>query len=234
MRGLGVAARTWDVADNERGDLTQRSVLAKLRGEVLQGRIAGAMLAPPCGSFGPAGNRRKPLRTAARPWGRAAAELTEHEQQRVKTGNATAKASLEILSWLNRVRTPWILEHPHGSYLWQTKQMQKVLAECEVFVVDQCRFGAKWRKRTRLACGNLEEQDVEIFKDKLRRGAKGCCSTTGWPHWILSGAEKGRDRTSLAAAYPSRLAAALARCLTSVLRSSIYNKPSGYKPSRGT
>ena len=110
--------------------------------------------------------------------------------------------------------------------------MRKVLAGCEVFVVDQCSFGAKWRKRTRLACGNLEEQDLEIFKGRLCRGTSFRCSTTGQPRWILSGTEKGRDRTSLAAAYPKRFAAALARCLTSVLRSSIYNKPGGYEPSR--
>ena len=71
--------------------------------------------------------------------------------------------------------------------------------------LDQCRFKACWRKRTRLLCGHLDSQDTEAL-GRMCTGSGGYCGT-GKKHWILSGSAGGCDRTSVAAAYPPQLAA---------------------------
>eukprot|EP00973_Karenia_brevis_P005058 695643-Karenia_brevis.AAC.1 len=51
-------------------------------------------------------------------------------------------------------------------------------------VLDMCQFGARWRKRTQLACINLEDVDN---LHKLCGGRNGVCSRTHKNHIVLSG-----------------------------------------------
>ena len=90
-----------------------------------------------------------------------------------------------------------------------------------IAVLDQCRYGTRWRKRTRVLCGNVADQDLEKLK-LMCTGSGGFCGN-GRRHVILQGSAGGRDRTAAAQAYPPRLATALAQVLTSSARAGMYN-----------
>ena len=204
-------------------DLTAAATQRRLRQDIAAGRLVAAMLAPPCGSFGPAGNRRKPLHSQEFPWGKPSRQLTEREQERVALGNRTLEAALRIIRALQRARVPWIFEHPHSSYAFKTPEMQEILAAPTVHtrVLDQCRFGAKWRKRTRLVCGNLDVLDTIKF-DRLCTGSGGYCGS-GLRHWVLEGNSGGQRRTAIAAQCPAKLSTALAQALLAPILATLYN-----------
>ena len=116
VRRLGGNARSWDICHGHQYDLTAPAVQRFLAQEAHHGRLAAAMLAPPCASFGPAGSRRRPLQPSDRPWGLPPAALSEREQQRLQVGNATLKAALTLMKAFTRAGVPWIFEHPHSSF----------------------------------------------------------------------------------------------------------------------
>ena len=80
VRRHGVVARSWDVAAGDSFDLTNAKVRGRVITDIKEGKIVGALLAPPCSSFSPAGNCSFPLRTAEEPWGRPADELSENSR----------------------------------------------------------------------------------------------------------------------------------------------------------
>ena len=224
-RQLGVAARNWELSDGVKYDLTLPGVLRAVKQEIRGGHVLAASLGPPCGSFGPAGNRWKAIRSALFPWGLPAADLTEREIVRVAEGSATMQAAFEIIKSLQRQRVPWVLEHPHASYVFKTTQMLQWLESDSVHfrVVDQCRFGSPWRKRTRLVFGNVDPLDTERL-NVMCTGGGGFCGD-GKRHVILQGgAGHGKDMTSLAQAYPKRVCVAMAQSLTAAGRAKLYNR----------
>ena len=78
-------------------------------------------------------------------------------------------------------------------------------------IFDQCGYGAKWRKRTRVAawhCGSLDHLR------RVCRGHHGTCSFSGIGHIVLSGTDKkGRLLTAQAQIYPKELCRAFANVL---------------------
>ena len=183
------------------------------------------MLAPPCGSFGPAGNRRYPGRTSDLPWGKPAAELTEVQQQRVLDGNRTLKAAMKLIRLFHRLHIPWVFEHPHSSFAFKTDELTKIASAEHVHerVLDQCRFGTPWRKRTRLLMGHIDPQDTERLR--LMCGGSGSTCHTGRKHVVLAGrSPSGGTMTAGSQSYPMKLCEALAHALTSEARASLYNR----------
>jgi len=138
-------------------------------------------------------------------------------------GNTTLRAALRIIGSLQRSKVPWIFEHPHSSFAFQTPEFKRILSANTVHfrVLDQCRYGAKWRKRTRLVCGNLCEQDTEKL-GLMCTGSGGFCGN-GVRHWVLEGNSGGQRRTAIAAAYPKRMARALAQTLLAPIFAEIFN-----------
>ena len=128
-RRLGVDARCWGTRNGDAFDLTKASVQRRARQDVAAGCLRAAMLAPPCTSFGSAGNRSFPARSAERPWGKPAAELTEKQRERVAAGNTAFRASLALLKTLRRARAPWIFERPQASFASKTPELEK-LSRC--------------------------------------------------------------------------------------------------------
>ena len=222
-RRQGVPARGWELEAGPQYDLTCCRVRGKIASETRAGKIIGSMLAPPCASWGPAGNRSFPVRTSERPWGKPDEELTEKQHARVALGNATMRAALILIRLFDRLRIPWILEHPHASFCFKTVEMIAIMKWPRVVEVvpDQCRFGTPWRKRTRLLCGNIDEQDLTRLRLRCT-GSGGLCGS-GKRHVVLQGATGGRAMTSIAQAYPTRLGTALAHALTNRARAGLYN-----------
>eukprot|EP00974_Lingulodinium_polyedra_P062941 6076097-Lingulodinium_polyedra.AAC.1 len=68
--------------------------------------------------------------------------------------------------------------------------------------LDQCQYGAKWRKRTKLAVKNIDIRDTGRLH-RLCGARRGICSRTGKAHWHLQGSLPGGGSACAAAAeYP--------------------------------
>mgnify|MGYP001209000612 CR=1 FL=1 len=128
-----------------------------------------------------------------------------------------------------------MLEHPINSRIWHTPELVSLARKHHgLFVtLDQCGYGAKWRKRTKLMCFNVFPEDLSKLS-RLCRGPNGCCSFSGNPHVILEGlASPGVKWTAVAAAYPRRLADLMVQTLlapsrlacASQLEKSLFRSP---------
>jgi len=137
------------------------------------------------------------------------------------------RAALTLIEILEELALPWIFEHPHASYCFKNEEWLRILRRPHVHerVLDQCRYGAKWRKRTRMICGNCDEYTSERLSLRCT-GKRGFCSHNGRKHLRLEGVSpQGVAWTSIAQAYPPRLCHAVAAVLTDNARASIYNSP---------
>ena len=225
-RSQGVAARGFDTQFGPEFDLTLASVQRRLIRDMADGKIIAAALAPPCGSWGPAGNRTAVLRTKGEPWGITTRPLSNKEAARVALGNRTMWATLKIVKALPRYRIPWIFEHPQGSKVYFTKEWQAVMALPFVHTrtADQCQYGARWRKRTTFTCAHMDPLDTERLS-WCCSGKPGWCSRTGRRYWHLEGAAPGgKAWTSISQAYPKKLGRAMSMALLAPLHAKIYNR----------
>jgi hypothetical protein len=129
---------------------------------------------------------------------------------KVRDGNATLRQTCEVIRVCLAHGVPVMLENPISSMMWLAPPLAKLLQHqtCQCITLDQCQFGSRWRKRTRLAtwgCGALPRLA------RLCQGRGGICSRTHKPHIVLSGtSSSGVLWTSLAQAYPTRLCTAVA------------------------
>ena len=218
IRTLGFRTREWELNSGGHCDLTDRSVLMKIREDIFALLILGAMLAPPCSSFSPARDRTMVVRNRQYPWGLP--ELPDHELLKVRIGNQCFESALRIIKWLDSKKLPWILENPHCSKAWYLPPLQRLqkAKHTHVVVTDFCCYGTRWRKRTRLLCGNMEDADL-MRLHRLCRGPPGICEHTGRPHFHLTGSNRhGTPWTRVAQPYPSKLCHHLAYALTAHLQ----------------
>ena len=216
----GLPSRSFDVARGPHEDLTQPSVLLTLRREILGNKVLGAFLSPPCRTWGPSGNRTVQVRSSMEPWGLKTLVPGSAAHARVVEGNRVMRAVFATIRLLHKQGVPWILEHPHGSFLFKTEAVENWMKSRTIgsAVLDQCQFGVAWRKRTRLLCGNLDMRTV-AFVNRRCHAQRGYCSRTGRKHFHLEGvAPSGQKWTSLAAAYPKALGMHLAKALSDDFR----------------
>ena len=118
-----------------------------------------------------------------------------------------------IIKTCNKFEVPCILENPSGSMLFQAHPIRKLLglSSSQSTTIDQCQYGTRWRKRTRLAAWNCTDMSSLC---KLCTGHKGICSLTHKPHILLQGkSPQGPLWTSIAQEYPRKLCSALASVL---------------------
>ena len=131
------------------------------------------------------------------------------------------RIALRFVGHCLRNGVPGILENPQTSRVSHTAEVQRFLAAgARIVVLDQCRFGTKWRKSTSLLCCNLDSVDMASLERRCS-GKHGICSSTGKPHIQLEG--RGH-MTAKAAAYPTRLCTAMVNALTSNLRMQVAGK----------
>lgn len=216
-RALGFRTREWELLHGECGDLTKPAVLSKIRFDISNKKIVAAMLAPPCSSFSPARDRTSVIRDRYHPWGLP--NISPKDQEKVRIGNQCLRSSLRIIRWLDRLGVPWILENPHSSKMWFIPELVELqhAAHTQVIVTDFCQFNTRWRKRTRLLCGNLQWDDIARCQRTCH--GHGICSRTNRPHFQLTGSNKqGIPWTRVAQPYPHQLCHALAFALTAPAR----------------
>ena len=131
--------------------------------------------------------------------------------------NKCFRAVRDLLKEFDAHRLPWILENPHSSKCWHLRFLKRLARQKHVqtVVVDFCQFGTSGRKRTRLLCGNIDNEDLHRLRNKICSSNTGICSATGKPHWHLSGPNpQGIPWTLIAQPYPHKLCSAFAYALT--------------------
>ena len=174
------------------------------------------MFAPPCGSFSNALFWTGRLRSQEEPWGKSRG-LNERQTAKVLEANRITRAVIRLVRAMDRAGLPWIVENPDSSLIWHLPFFRDIVNKSHVEVVraDHCRFGRSWRKRTRFVCGNIAREDLGRL-DKQCAGTRGVCPhNSDHKHFQLQGASpSGVLWTTIAAAYPPKMAAALAHALT--------------------
>ena len=109
---------------------------------------------------------------------------------------------------------PFVWENPLTSFMWDHRLARRIarLEGVSDLTLHACAFGARWYKPTRLRVFGLRhpERLAKTCKRTVQDG-KWLCQHTGQAHVILQGRdENGVNWTARAAAYPKKLAKALA------------------------
>ena len=178
------------------------------------------MLAPPAGSWSVAVHGRTFGRGQDAPWGAEGSGANCSGDQKVYDDNQIMRASLALIRAAHALRIPWNLEHPDTSIFWSTPEARALARDqwVHTHTTDLCRYGARWRKRTRFMCGHVLREEA----DGRFRGicySRHICLTSGRPHWHLQGrTAQGVPWTKVAQTYPQQLAHQLAALLVSEAR----------------
>lgn len=222
---LGANARFFELSHGPEGDLTSKPVLEGIKKCIDRNEVLGAVMGPPCSSWGTAADRGPAgaIRAVLQPWGLPPELLSERQQARLALGNNIFRHALRLLRWLAVANLPCVLEHPINSRIWHTTELQTLIAKHKgiIQILDQCQVGTRWRKRTKLLFINVNWDDTVKFSRRCT-GRNGICSRTGRPHLILEGNAKGGKRwTTIAAAYPAKLNTMLAQTVLSEARAQL-------------
>ena len=165
-------------------------------------QILGVWLDPSWNSWMP--ERRQPMRSYGHILGRP--DLPDRLARQVKAGNKIMTAVCRVIRACVRRGVPCVMMHPSQSLLWRTPSMQKLskLRSCRSLVIDMCRFGAPWRKRTR--CWSWHAPPP--YAPALCPSVKGVCHT-GRAHAHLTHRcpTSGQQWMQIADLHPPKFAA---------------------------
>ena len=132
---------------------------------------------------------------------------------------------VKVLRLCYKLRIPCGVENPLTSMIWKAPPLRFLLTRdfTTEIVVDQCQFGPRWKKPTKL----LFVQTRDLHKLAKRCQPKGCiCSFSNKPHIQLTGVDKssGKFWTSLAQEYPLKFANQIAGVLMQTANDSLNVK----------
>ncbi|CAK0824461.1 unnamed protein product [Prorocentrum cordatum] len=211
IRDLGYGCLDLDLVHGACEDHLRTTFESVVRGWLLSKASVGLWLGTPCTSWSQA--LRDPLRSSRFPMGKPG--LSGPRLDRLRVGNRSFHLSCRLIRLCIQIGCPVFLENPRGSLLWHAPEMVKLLSDssCAIHKMDMCRFGTPFKKPTTVACWN-----AGVFPSlcKSCSGKGGICSSTGLPHLILQGRDKGAParRTELAAAYSPQFARSAALAMT--------------------
>ncbi|CAE7583924.1 plsB [Symbiodinium pilosum] len=169
----GALALTYELRRSKAEDLDDPHVRSVIEELVEFGVFDALGAAPVCSSFSRAVH--PPWRSRAFP--RGLPGLGAKAFQKVKVGNAQSAWLGSLIKRFTRGNSkPYWAENPDGSYLWLLLEWSLFgkPASQLVYRFDMCRYGTRWRKRTRLAT------NTELA------GARAFCKCGG-PHQVLRG-----------------------------------------------
>ena len=215
----GLRGRLWDTSVAPHLDVTLRSTWNVLRCDAASRQLRAVMLAPECKSWSTMQFLATPVRSQSSPWG--VPGLAPPRLLAVQRGNTLMRASLKLIRMLLRFHVPFALEHPGRSLFWATSEAQALERHPAVqsVVIDQCAFGTRWRKRTRIMFGFCDGLDLDALATRRCR-TSGVCAHTGRPHVHLIGTAPGSSvkLTAIAQTYPASLAQNIATILVAAAR----------------
>eukprot|EP00438_Fugacium_kawagutii_P000561 Skav206449 [mRNA] locus=scaffold230:22037:24193:- [translate_table: standard] len=201
-RAMVEAADVWvlcfDIEDGASQDLSDPELRARLAAMVTAGCFLGVGGGPVCRTFSMA--VRPPVRSKTEPYGKA--EVSEKMRAKLIEGNDMALWIIGFLVLSLRAGLGAWVENPGSSWFFRLPEFLKLVSEFPEFgawTVDYCRFGTKWRKRTK------------FYNNSCLRGLKTLCQG-GHVHQHL----KGRSRTHrkswtlVAQPYPAGVARVVA------------------------
>jgi hypothetical protein len=208
LRAEGFGCIPFDTINGSQFDLTRPCTLKLLRGWIRCGAILGVIIATECKSWsrarhGPLGSSWGPIRSKAHLFGIPG--ISDSDKLKVENGNRQLRSTCSIIRTCITCRVPCVLENPVNSMLWSAPEMLKLCNNSKHQQVnfDQCQFGTRWRKRTRISCWCCIIPDMF---HKLCTGHGGVCSLTKKPHIVLAGCNpEGKLWSSLAQTYPAAL-----------------------------
>ena len=176
-----------------------------LLGWIRNGHLWMVHLAPPCSFFSLAPDERKRARLKS-------------------SGLRCARAALRILRACKKCGINWTVENPMGSRIWTWPPLHSFLRTCQSFAhgLDYCEFGMHFKKPT-MFCSNREEfHNISLqcagghYHDRLAGTVRVDSKWRGDGKAATVGHTVSRWRTSLACAYPCRLAHSYAAILRSI------------------
>ena len=132
--------------------------------------------------------------------------LCSEQAEMVVRGNMFAKVALNLI-WAALLRgVQGFASASYGSFIWRLPEWRALCAhhEIEELVFDQCQFGARWRKRTKIIFWGMR---VPKHLSKICAGSRGLCSCTGRPHKYTKTLGSEQPRSS----FPNKLNIELAR-----------------------
>ena len=186
-----------DVKSDPRHDLSQPDLQAQVELLISSGIVLAVGAGPPCSSMSIAVT--PPIRSREFPYGKP--DLPPPMRAKCRAGNLLANWSASIFRLCATLdRAVWV-ENPDASWMWRLRSWQRIRQNQSGlygdFRVDYCRFGTRWRKRTR-------------FVTNTPMRGETCLCKGGHEHWRLRGMHGNTDRTKLAEAYPWPLCTKLA------------------------
>ena len=219
IRKLGFACLAFEIHNGPQYDLLRPCIHKRIVGWIRSGVICGVFLGTQCSSWsaalhGPPSSNWPRLRSNVHILGLPG--LFEVGKEKVRIGNKQVQLSSQIVSWCHKCNVPCMLENPRTSLLWKYPRLVPLLklSACQVHHLDQCQYGARWKKATTLAAWNTGHG---LRLDSQCTGRKGICSMSGKQHIILTGKSTEHNMlwTSVAQEYPVPLARQIAQLLVS-------------------
>lgn len=176
-------------------DLLQRDLQERLLRLVVIGAVDLVGSAIVCSSFSIA--ITPPVRSGAYP--RGVPWMPMSMKTKVKAGNDMADFQAEMHDCCLAYNTHFWTENPDGSHLWRQRKFKRFRSADSswVFRFDMCRFGTRWRKRTRIATSVVKLRGLRML----------CRCSPDQRHQPLRGQhpEKKVPWTKVAQSYPRGL-----------------------------
>ena len=225
MRAAGVQCRDPDEAANGGTDFSIAEQVSSLKDELRSYSDQGYRLclhfAIVCATFTRARDRRAStrLRSMNHPEG------IPPQSEDVLLANLIAKRALELACWAHReLGAVCSVENPDCSYLWLCAELWRGRASgYRDLRLSYCRFGAVWRKHTRIRFWGAYPSELALRCVTTSSGST-CGLPPGASHEVL---EFGGRSTSDAAAYPAQLCTAWADWFLRWTLSSDVGRPTG-------
>lgn len=140
---------TFDWCRSTSENLLDEGLREKLRKLLRLGAFLTLGVAPICASFSRAVTPA--VRSVRYP--RGLPNLSFNMKRKVAEGNSHSDFCIELIGIAKEEGVAYFLENPDGSWLWRQKKYGDYAdpGSLEVFRLCFCRFGAPWRKATRIA-----------------------------------------------------------------------------------
>ena len=205
LRRHGRAVVQADICHGAHFDLTNPKVMSTLELWIKTGIVEALVMGTPCESMSRA--RRAPawsrmphqLRAKDHPAGLPS--LSAADNQKVEMGNLLSRRAARLAQLALSHNVLGLEENPSGSFLWMLHGRPSRSADSRWHrqVFEQCMFGVKYRKRTRI--------DSWLFSLPALQHTCGSkrCTHSGDKHQVLTSFDGSGFCTSKAAAYPPRM-----------------------------
>eukprot|EP00434_Breviolum_minutum_P030991 symbB.v1.2.027409.t1/scaffold2802.1/size122644/5 len=201
----GTWVLTYDIKHSASENLLSPSVQLHIEKMMDAGCFASLGAGPVCSSFSRA--VRPPVRNRAHPYGLDT--MSAAMRTKVREGNEFAIWLASLVRKAIRRKVVFWIENPWLSYLWDLEEWQSIAAEpgVDFFLVDYCRLGTGWRKRTK------------ILTDTAIQGQRLLCNCRK-KHIHLVGYSRshGKSWTQVAEAYPTGLCHILSAAVSEKLK----------------